>query len=108
IVMPSKMPLPHKAATYAEWVIREGGLQAVAWTDVDGTPYLAVKTLNRIGKTTGLYDWHRGDSFESDMVAGFIDGRPLVMRVHVAVTAEGLTLTVRLPPECGRNFEEKI
>jgi len=106
--VPAKEPLPQEAAAiYVEWAIQEGGFQAAAWTDKAGTPYIAIKTLNRIGKTTGLYDWHRSDLFITDMVAGFIDGRPLIVRLHVKVTAKGLTMIVRLPSGSKLKFEDK-
>ena len=102
-------PLPKQAKTiFVEWIVKEGGFQASAWTDENGTPFLAVKTLNRIGKTTGLYDWHRTDSFISDMVAGFTNGRALVVRLHLQLNPEGLAFTVSLPPGSKHNFEEKL
>jgi hypothetical protein len=102
--------LPRNAATIrAEWPIKEGGIQAAAWTDANGIAYLGVKTLNRIGKTSGWHDWHCCDTFTSDMVAGFIEDRPLIMHVNIQVTAAGLDLVVCLPPniECGNDFAER-
>lgn len=84
---------------YAEWAIKEGGVQAAVWTDLKGRAYIAVKTLNRLGKTSGLYDWQRCDRFMSDIVVGFIEDRPLVVRIRIKVTREGLGLIVTLPPD---------
>jgi hypothetical protein len=102
--------LPCNAETiHVEWPIKEGGLCAYAWTDKNGTAFVAVKTLNCIGKTTGIADWQRRDDFDSDMVVGFSNGNPLVMRVHVLATSEGLELTVRMPREVksARDFIER-
>ena len=102
--------LPCDAETiHAEWPIKEGGICAYAWTDESGQAFVAVKTLNRIGKTTGIADWHRCRIFDSDMVVGFTDENPLVMRVHVMVTRKGLELTIRMPREVksARDFVEK-
>ena len=105
---PVSAPLPKRARTiFAEWIIKEGGFQVAAWTDETGSPFLAIKTLNGIGKTTGIYDWHQGRSFTSDMVAGFNKGRPLIVRLLAEVTAEGLSLTIRLPPNSKLEFKEK-
>lgn len=101
--------LPKKAETiFVEWIVKEGGFQASAWTDENGTPFLAVKTLNRIGKTTGIYDWHRRDNLTSDMVAGFVNGRALTVRLHLRVTRKGLAFTVSLPPDSKHDFKEKL
>jgi hypothetical protein len=102
--------LPRNAAAiHTEWPIKEGGICVYAWTDQTGEPFLAVKTLNRIGKTSGFPDWQRRRQFRSDIVVGFIERRPLVMRIGVKVTFEGLELIVRLPSEIkgGKDFIEK-
>ena len=102
--------LPQNAEPiYVEWPIKEGGICAYAWTDKKGEAYLCVKTLNRIGKVTGGPDWLRQNRFKSDVVVGFIDSRPLVVRARVMVTASGLELIVRLPPdaESARDFMER-
>jgi hypothetical protein len=53
--------------------------------------------------------WVRGAKLEEDMVVGFIDETPLVMRVVVNATPAGLELVVRLPPEIksGEDFVER-
>jgi hypothetical protein len=93
----------------AEWPIKEGGVRAYAWTDGKGTAYLCLKTLNRIGKVAGAPDWLRRQQLKSDVVVGFIGERPLVMRVRIEVTRDGLELTVSLPPSVKklRGFMEK-
>jgi hypothetical protein len=103
-------PLPRDAAPIqAEWPIKEGGVRAYAWTDEKGIAYLCLKTMNRIGKATGAPDWLRRRKLKSDVVVGFIGERPLVMRVRVEVTRDGLELTVSLPPSVKklRGFVEK-
>ena len=102
---------PHGAEpVFTEWPIKEGGIMAAAWTDGNGIPFLALKTLNRIGKTTGLFDWERASNLVSDRVVGFINDRPLVIRAIVNVTGEGLELIVRLPPDIAPDseFEERF
>ena len=102
---------PQNAKTiYVEWPIKEGGIQAAAWTDKNGIPFLAVKTLNCIGRTTGIYDWERADTLVSDRVVGFIGDRPLVVRITVNVTSGGIELIVRPPPDLASNcpFEERF
>jgi hypothetical protein len=102
--------LPQSAGPIqAEWPIREGGVRAYAWTDEKGAAYLCLKTLNRIGKVTGSPDWLRRRCFKSEVVVGFIGERPLVMRIRVKVTQDGLELTVWLPPSIKklRGFVER-
>jgi hypothetical protein len=105
-----RQQLPRDAAAISvEWPITEGGICAYAWTDKNGQAFVALKTLNRIGKATGLPDWLRRRSFKSDMVVGFIEGKPLVITARVKATIEGLELTVRMPREVksARDFVEK-
>ena len=102
--------LPCNAATiYAEWPIKEGGVCAYAWTDKNGTAFLAVKSLNCIGKPTGIPDWQRRRRFLSDMVVGFINRKPLVISLRVKVTVDGLELIVRMPRDIksARDFCER-
>ena len=94
-----KEPFPHKSKTiFTEWLVREGGIHAAARTDETGQAYIAIKTINRIGKTSGWYDWHRCYFFESDMAVGFVDDRQLMAHVAIMVNAAGIELIVTLPP----------
>ncbi len=103
--------LPRNAATISvEWPIKEGGICAYAWTDKNGQAFLSVKTLNRIGKTTGLPDWLRRRRFRTDMVVGFIDRKPLVINVRVKVSVDGLELIVLMPRDVksAADFAERL
>ena len=75
---------------YTEWPIKEGGVCAYAWTDEKGKAFLAIQTLHRLGKTTGLPDWFRRRRFSADMIVGFVGDKPLVIRVQATITAAGL------------------
>ena len=104
------MPKLPKNATriFAEWPIKEGGIQTAAFTDGNGTAYIAVKVLNRIGKTSGWHDWHRCDELSSNMVVGFVGDRPLMMHVDVTVCTEGLVMLVNLPDELKAGREDFV
>ena len=52
-----------------------------------------------MGKTSGWYDWSRSKQFLSDMVIGFIDENPLIVRVQANVITEGVELIITPPPE---------
>ena len=104
-----KLALPTNAArVFAEWPIKEGGIQAAAWTDENGTAYVAVKTLNTIAKTSGWHDWQRRDEFTADMVVGFMGEQPLVMSVDISVVPEGLVMRVSLPTEFKAGREDFV
>ena len=89
----------NQRAIFAEWVVKEGGIHAAAKTDGKGEAYLAIKTVNRMGKTSGWYDWSRSRQFQSDMVIGFVDENPLIIRVCANVITEGVELIITPPPE---------
>ena len=102
--------LPSNAQTiFVEWPIKEGGLLVAAYTDRRGQPYLAVKTLSRLGKSSGLYDWMLCRKLIADRVVGFIDGNPLVIRLQAFVTRRGLAVIISLPPRFARvySFEQR-
>ena len=93
-----KLP-PNVGPVCAEWPVKEGGICVYAWTDRRGKAYIAVKTLHRLGKATGLPDWLRRRHFTSDMVVGFVGEKPLVVSARIRVMQEGLELTIRPPRE---------
>jgi hypothetical protein len=92
-----KATLPRAAEPVAvEWLTREGGIRVVAWTDVNGIPFLGVFTLNRMGQPNGLPCWLRRSRFLSDVVIGFRDEKPIVIRLFAHVRPWGLEVTLDL------------
>jgi hypothetical protein len=79
-----------------EWLTREGGVRAVAWTNERGVPFLGVFTLNRLGQPNGLPCWYRRSRFLSDIVIGFNGEKPVIVRLYVRVRSWGLEATIRL------------
>jgi len=102
--------LPRNAESISvEWPIKEGGIRVYGWTDENGTPFIGVCALNRIGKATGLSVWQRRSHMTSDMVVGFVGTRPLVMNVQITAMCDGLELVIRMPRniKSARDFIER-
>jgi hypothetical protein len=89
--------LPINAEPVAvEWLTREGGIRIVAWTNDESIPFLGVFTLNRMGQPNGLPCWLRRSRFLSDVVIGFNDEKPVIIRLFVHVRPWGLEVTLDL------------
>jgi len=89
--------LPRAAEPVAvEWLTRDGGIRIVAWTDTKGIPFLGVFTLNRMGQPTGLPCWLRRSRFQSDVVIGFREDKPVIMHMFARVKPWGLDVTLDL------------
>ena len=95
----------HAEVIYAEWVTREGGVSVVAFTDSKRNPFIGVSPLNRMGKPNGLPCWMRRSRFASDLVIGFRDETPIIIRIYARVNGLGLELTVRTPRDITGSFE---
>ncbi len=82
---------------FVEWMTADGGVRAVAWTDIKGSPYIGIFTLNRMGKPNGLPCWLRRRCFLSPIVIGFDRECPVIVILKVNISAMGLTMVIRLP-----------
>jgi hypothetical protein len=100
-----KINLPLSADPISvEWLTREGGIRAVAWTDEKGIPFLGIFTLNRMGQPNGLPCWFRRQRFSSDVVIGFSDEKPVIIRVCAHVQSWGLVVDLHLSRYVTKTF----
>ena len=98
----------HAEVIYAEWVTREGGVCVYAFTDAKRDPFIGVSPLNRMGRPNGLPCWMRRSRFASDLVIGFRNETPIIIRIYVKVYGLGLELIVRQPRELRGHYERKV
>jgi len=80
------------------WPIKEGGLGVTASTDDAGNPYIGLYSLNSRGEPTGWPSRFRRARLMANVVAGFMEQKPITVFIDAEVTMRGLGLTVSPPP----------